>query len=359
MSIFRLLKYSTTFALIWILAFCGAEGVFRLLGDTPSADLDGLYMQFGDAYKQRPSVDTGAQWSTGYFSVHTDELGLRCDGARQMKTSPGDHVDVLFMGDSQGFGNGVNFEDTIPGTVASLARAQNYVVRNACVSGHHPPNQLALAQWLRDDEKLRVSTYVYLFTPVAIASCNSPVAARVGDDGQLYGETVDSMVQSRRWVKTHSVAYSRIRDAVRSEGIGVQPDEETPFVFRLYSSNPPEPLNGNKCGEFLQRFKQFAALDGATVQAVYVPLTLETNFDTIRQGAERHGLAVDSETPFRILSEAAKQANIPVHDLRPVLQSMYLKGQPLSLLPDFHYTGAVSKASGENIWQRIYSSIQR
>ena len=66
----------------------------------------GWYEQFGEGYRHRPSVDTGADWSTGHFSVHTDDIGLRCDAARRMGSKPGDTIDVLFMGDSYGFGNG-------------------------------------------------------------------------------------------------------------------------------------------------------------------------------------------------------------------------------------------------------------
>src|SRR5438270_7972867 len=93
-----------------------AELGFRLMGDRPGADLSGLYIPFGDgSYKLGPSVDTDAFWSAGRFSVHTDELGLRCDGARQCATRPHEKLNTLFVGDSQGFGHGVDYEDTIPG----------------------------------------------------------------------------------------------------------------------------------------------------------------------------------------------------------------------------------------------------
>src|SRR5207244_4092310 len=123
------LRYFTTFLLIWILASLGAEAAFRSIGDRPSANMKNLYMQFGAAYKPRPMADTGADWSTGSFSVHTDALGLRCDRLRHMGTRPGDAIDILFLGDSQGFGNGLDFEETIPGTVAKLGEDSGYTVR--------------------------------------------------------------------------------------------------------------------------------------------------------------------------------------------------------------------------------------
>ena len=147
-----------------------------------------MYEQFGTGFKLRPFVDTGATWSTGAFSVHTDALGLRCDLARRMGTKQYDKVDWLFLGDSQGFGNGVSYEDTIVGTVAAHAAESGQVVRNACIGGQKPLNQLELATLLRERDGLRVLNYVYLFTPVAVASCGSFTTATVGPDGRLYGQ---------------------------------------------------------------------------------------------------------------------------------------------------------------------------
>jgi hypothetical protein len=360
MSISRLktiLKYSGTFLVIWTVTLFGAEGAFRLAGDKPSADMAGLYAQFGKGYKHRPSVDTGADWSTGYFSVHTDDLGLRCDTARRMGSKAGDRVDVLFMGDSQGFGNGVNFEETIPGTVARLALEQDYLVRNSCVGGHHPPDQLMLAKALR--ERIQVSHYVYLFTPVALASCDSLSVANVGADGNLYGDTVSSIMLMRMWIKTHSVTFSRIRDAIRAQGIGVKPNEESSFVYELYATGELEKTRLQQCRDFLRSFKEFAAQDGGTVQLVYVPLTLETDFDRILRSAEKIGLSVDLNAPFRVLDTAAKDLNIEMHDLRPVVRELHTEGVQLSLYPDFHFTPAVSKVAGETVWQQIKANVFR
>src|SRR4029078_2138173 len=204
-------RYVGTCLVIWSLSALVAEGVFRGRGDQPSADLAGLYVPFGSGgnYKLRPLVDTGATWSTGYFSVHTDELGLRCDSRRRMATKAGDYVDMLFMGDSQGFGNGLSFDDTIVGTIAQRAALEGYVVRNACVGGQLPLNQLELIRDLREHQQLKVSKYVYLFTPLAISLCGGLTNATHGIDGRLYGSSLDRIAMVRTWIKTNSVVYSR------------------------------------------------------------------------------------------------------------------------------------------------------
>jgi hypothetical protein len=146
--------------------------------------------------------------------------------------------------------------------------------------------------------------------------------------------------------------FSRVRDAIRGQGFGVRAEEDPAFVFRLYSSDFEKPRR-KKCADFLRSLKQFANEDGATVEVAYLPETAELDFGAIRTGAEQHGIAVDPEAPFRVLSAAAGDVNIPLLDLRPVLRELHSKGQQLSLFPDFHYTAAVSRAIGEAIWEQI------
>jgi hypothetical protein len=108
-----------------IASFPVAEFVFRLIGDEPSFDLRGLFAPFASGnYKLAPEVQTSARFASGPLSVYTDAFGLRCDKAKRFAADPQKPIDILFVGDSQGFGNGVNFEDTIGGSMARLAAEQ-------------------------------------------------------------------------------------------------------------------------------------------------------------------------------------------------------------------------------------------
>lgn len=349
------LNYCGIFVVIWGLVTISAEGVFRLIGDTPSRDMGGLYEQFQeDGYKLAPNVETGANWATGPFTVYTDELGFRCDAERKYGARSGSEIDILFLGDSQAFGNGVDYEATIPGTVAQFAERERLSVGNASVGGHHPPNQFAIAKWLRDEQQINVRRYVLLLTPVSIASCDIPTRALVGADGNLYGKNSGPAVRFRTWLKTHIVIYSRFRDALRSTGIGTEANTDNDSIYRLYSSRPDGlETNTRKWVEFLRKIKSFAAETGAIVEIVYLPLTLEASFDAIQENAETRGINVDPQAPFQVLFNAAKAVDIPIHDLRPVIMNCAKKGEELSLWPDFHYTGSVSKQCGKFLWDQL------
>lgn len=351
-------KHCAVVLLTWIGATAAAEGVFRTLGDRPTLDLGGMYAPFeADSYRLAANVDTEASWSSGRLTVHTDELGLRCDKDRKFATRRNDVVDVLLLGDSQGFGNGVSFEHSIAGSVAHSAAEDGFRVANAAVGGHSAGSQLQLAQWLRQREGLKVRHYVLLVTPAMSQSGEFGNRAMVGDDGRLYDQAPDVRVRIRLWVKTNLVIYSRIRDALRNSGIGSEPTKELPFVFKFYESGTSEQSLRRSFASYIARFKRFAEADGARLHIVYVPLTLETEFESIQSAAESRGLAVDRDVPFRVSSSVADEFNLHFHSLRPVLDTMYEQKKPLHLRGDFHYDRELSVDCGKAIWTALKPEI--
>lgn len=346
--------------LVWVISFPVAEGFFRLLGDRPSSDLSGLYVPFGDgAYKLGPSVDTEASWAAGRFTVHTDALGLRCDGARQFAVKAGDKVDVLFLGDSQGFGHGVDFGESLTGNVAEMAKEDGVRLANASVGGHSALNQFELARWLREKQGLTVSNYVLLVTPLMARYGDGYTHSTVGKDGRLYEDSNDRMAYVRLWLRTHFVLYDRLRDAARNSGIGSRPKNDMPSVFRLFGAGETEDLSRRHFVSFLRQLKSFTDGQGAGLRLVYVPLTVEADFETVRNGAGKAGIALDPNLPARICFSAAAELGIPAQDLRPVMKQLHDQGDPLRLKGDFHYDQALSRACAASIWNNLEIFLKR
>jgi len=361
MSIFELRiigKFFGIVVLTWLCMAAAAEAVFRLVGDAPTHDLEGLYAPFVDGnYKLATNVDTEADWASGKLTVHTDDLGLRCDSDRQFATRPGQSVDVLLLGDSQGFGNGVSFESSLAGSLAITAKRDGFDVRNASIGGHSAASQARLAQWLNDEHGLKVANYVILVTPAIASSGGHLNRARVGADGRLYGEATGTLALLRLWIKTHLVVYGRIRDAAHNASIGVVPENDAPFVFQFYQTGQSEELLSRKFLEFVGQFKAFAAQRGARVHLVYLPLTLEADFEPTKRAAALRGIDLDRDVPLRVCSAIAKQLNLTFFSLRPLLESLHAKGTALQLGADFHYAKELSVNSGENIWEALKPAI--
>jgi hypothetical protein len=343
----------------WLLVSGAAECAFRLLGDRPSLDLQHLYGAFGqESYRLAPNVDTAANWSSGRLTVHTDELGLRCDSERRFATRNGETIDALFLGDSQGFGNGVAFEDSLAGAAVVAAARDGFRLANASVGGHSASTQLELAAWLNDQHTFKARNYVLLVTPAIAQGGDHIVHALVGKDGRLYDGQPGFLAECRLWTKTHLVTYARIRDAARNSGIGVENNNDVPFIFGFYEAgSDAEQRRQQAFNRFVARLKKFASAEGARVHLVYVPLTLEMDFAPIKAAAAARGMSVDRDAPLRACTEAARTFGLTVENLRPALEALHAKGDRLHLPGDFHYDAELSRVCGARMWEALRPAL--
>jgi len=353
LSIYK--KYVFIPFLIWFLSFFIAEFSLQQLGDRTTEDIQGIFTQFNNSsYKLSPNVAFFAKYASGPFSVFTDGLGLRCDAARKYSVKKGDAVDILFIGDSQGFGNGVNYENTIAGRIAIIAEGKGVRVANESVGGHALRNQFELLQWLQNQKNLQISNYVILLTPVmATSACDSFATAFVSQDGRLYDKKKNNFEMIVLWFKTHSVVYARLRDAIRNIGLGANPLSETPLVFQMYNANTDEEEAVRKLASCLKEFRDFADSNSATLSVVYVPLTNEVDFISLRRIAETKGLKLDPDLPIRVSKRAAEELGISFFNIRNVLEKANDNGQQLHLKADSHYNTDLSIDSAYYLWQEI------
>ena len=345
-----ILGNAAVFILTALVSVPAAELVFRSIGDTPSYDLQGLYVSFGESYRLGAMVDTEAFWAVGRVTVHTDELGLRSDKDRRYGAKPQDAVDVLLLGDSQGFGNGVNFEDSLAGSLAILAAQDGKRVANASVGGHSLTTQLNLLRSLMDEHGLRPANLVVLVTPVMLADCDRPNKAVVGSDGRLYGGQPTIPVRMRLWVKTHLVTYSRLRDALRDSGIGANPARSSRAAYEFYRADRDSSKTEEKLHSCLKALVDEASTRRQKVHVVYLPSIVEADFEPMQRAAADEGVILQPDLPFNLYGNVVRKLGLTPVDLRQTFHQVREQGKMLNVLGDFHYSAALSKALSKNLW---------
>ena len=271
----------------------------------------------------------------------------------------GETVDALVVGDSQGFGNGVDFDATIAGSAAKGAHASGFKIANASVGGHVARNQFELIQWLEQEQGLKVANYILLLTPSMIVSCDGYTRAAVGEDGRLYDQPKSPKERSLIYLKSNSVAYARLRNAIRNSGIGNQPSSSAQFIYHVYGDGLDEREVQKKLKAYLKGFDEFARSNGARVWLVYVPLTVEVEFDSVLQAANAQGIVLDRDLPFRTCATVAAELGLPLLNLRPVLERVRAEAGELHLKGDYHYNAQASKACGLDLWQWLSAAVNR
>ncbi len=336
----------------WLASIGAAEGAFRALGQRTSSDLAGLYQQFGEGgYKHRPLVRTDANAVYGKFAVFTNDLGLRCSSAEAAVSSRAQPLDVLLVGDSQGFGNGLQYEASLAGQLDAAGARNRITIRNASVGGHYLDNQFEIVRWLYDVQGIHPRAILILMTPYMVATAGAMNHAVVEADGRLYSGHVSGYRSITRWLKMHTVVYAELRDALK----GLMPSE-VPFAVQFYARST-EPRDSARLRSSLSSLAAWARERRVQLAVVYTPLAAELDFAGIEAVAREDSVPVDRDLPQRVTRTVAGELRIPFYDLRPTLAAEQRAGRALSLYKDPHYNAATSRAAAESIWSALQSGL--
>jgi hypothetical protein len=304
-------------------------------------------------------VNADADWFGAKFSVYTDRFGFRCDDSRRFAVEKEETIDLLIVGDSQAYGQGLNFDQSLAGALILQAAGDGVRAANMATGGHYLQNQLELLRWLTEHENLRVKHYLILITPYLLMSPHDRICADVGSDGRLYQGESSFWKQALVQIKTHFVLYSKVRNALRATILPPQTDPRATNTFLSeFESGAAEAQRGEAFLAFMTSFKKWAREHDADAYLVYTPLTLEFEFESLRKAAKERGVTIDSGSPSRIAESVATTVAVPFYDLRSVLKAIYSTGQGMTLRGDPHYNSTVSVAAATKAWEALRPSLQ-
>ncbi len=344
-------RHAGIFLLLFGLSIPVAELAFRMVDGAPGAELAGLFEPFaGTNYKMASMVDTDARYPWGRTAVHTDGLGLRSDRERKFGVQPGQHLNALLLGDSQIFGSGLTYEETLAGHLSLHGSAQGIRIGDAAVNGHSVLDQLAAAKWLHETNKVSIDTYVLVMTCIMVKEPGHYYLVKVGADGRLYTTNLRPWMRAVMWLRTHSAAYGRIGKAriARREG---RASGLFPIFVERFNTEKPEDAEEAKLVSALEEFKSWATAQGSKLVVVYLPIPLEIDPGENLEQAKRAGMNIDISRPRRICESASKKADLACLDLFPAVRAYQARGQPLNLKGDLHYTSEFWQYCWPEVWR--------
>ncbi len=152
------------------------------------------------------------------------------DPHRRPGLRPGSTVDYLVLGDSQGYGQCLDYEASLSGRFAALAAEHGQHVANCSVGGHYLRNQLEIARWLHEEKNIEIKTVVILLSPYLITTSGGYNRVKVSSNGKLYRQEPTRKHVTKEWIRTHMVIYHRVRNMVGNV-MGVEPDNSMLLGF--------------------------------------------------------------------------------------------------------------------------------
>lgn len=336
---------------VFLLSLPVAEVAYRLAGAGPSADFEGLYREFGRAsFRMNESLHSTADLFNGFVHIYTDELGLRCDAERRTGIAPGDSVRFLFLGDSQGFGNGVDYAQSVIGDFALQLQEEGSRAANLSIGGHYLDNQLELATWLTDEQQVRVGEIVLLATPRFLFKIGDYATASVDGNGRLVVRNPSPVVRIKMLFKSRSAVYIRLRNALQS--VFGRGKDRSAAIASMYRIDRRE-ARAKQLDAALEKVESWAESRRATVALAYLPLTIEESDGMIRQVGQNSGIETDASLYRDLLSEAADRHGMQLIDLSESLRRAEDEGLPLSLAGDAHYSEALSRICARQLRRQL------
>ena len=350
----KLFVFSITLMVCFLLLEIG----LRITGRKAFSISQGEYSQHGTSYRLKKNSTNFHDWSTSTFTVNTNSLGARdrTVGEKDMHGRPY----VVFLGDSQVFGLGVDYEKSLVGVFADYAAGRGIEVLNLAVGGHFLLEQEEL---FRDMMKIlpeKPSVVFYTLNASSMNLFDSTHKSILVKNGYVFYEATWKSAYVRMVLTNNLSVYTFFRDVYWSLyrcWVGTGGEVRLPKHFDLYSKES-KLYNAETVGQFEDHISQFQSYcDELGIRTVYLYVPIVDSF-TIREVVTRLGKAPDDydiSIYERIMEDYCTRHGHLYLNPKSVLKEYYDQGEVLDLGRDPHYNEFSNRVVGEYIIEQVFT----
>lgn len=332
--------------LTWAVSIPCAEVAFRLAGTKVAGVVSGINEPFADgSYKMRPNASVYQNWLSGSFTIRTDEFGFRRGEADHPKDSVAGQTDILVLGDSQALGQGLEYEESVVGVFAGLAREERIVVRNAAIGGHFLRNQAEICRWLVKERGVVPRVVLVCLTPRSIANALAYNRVHVHEGG-LFGGPPGRIELLKARLNARSALWVRVRDAVAAVR-GTKESNSDSFL-EMYRTGETERRFESELLSAIQSIRDSMLPSNPTLVLCYFPPDIESRVEAIARSTSREG--IEAGVPLRVARSVARNMGIALLDVTPAIEATRAAGESVTLDGDAHYGADCSRRCGAVLW---------
>ncbi len=185
----------------------------RAIGRSPTNMADGIADQYRDSFRLKRNITKVMKFPAFTYTVHTNEYGFRdrTVGPKGLSGRPF----CVFLGASDVFGNGVDFEDSFVGIFAAEASKQGLEVLNLAVGGHYFLDQEALLRDFMDSTGLRPRTVFHCVNALHIPKFDRRNTNIIVKNGYVIDRDGWRIAYLRLMAGNISSAFCFFRDGIR------------------------------------------------------------------------------------------------------------------------------------------------
>jgi hypothetical protein len=322
----------------------------RAVGRNPSNMADGIAEQDGDSFKLKRNTKKFMMFPAFSYTVYTNEYGFRDgpEGSGNLKGKPF----VTFLGASDVFGNGVDYEDSFPGVFAAAASAHGVEVLNLAVGGHYFLDQERLLREFIETTSLVPTQVLFCVNALHIPKFDRRNQNIIVKSGYVIDRDGWRIAYLRLLAGNWSSAFCFFRDGIRriqERWLDFEVNEKSPEFIQVYSKHNPirEPGKIQEFHAYLSGFERFCDEHGMEVVYVYLPLSDSFKLVELLERVGEDPASYDTEFYEELMRSHCEKNNVKLVNLRPVLQERYDKGEGLRFKLDPHFNKAANKTIGD------------
>jgi hypothetical protein len=322
----------------------------RAIGRSPTNMADGIADQYGDSFRLKKNVSKLMRFPAFSYTVHTDEFGFRdrAVGARDLTG----RKFCAFLGASDVFGNGVDFEDSFVGVFAGEASKRGLEVLNLAVGGHYFLDQEFLLKDFMKNSGLTPASIFLCINALHIPKFDRRNRNIIVKNGYAIDRDGWRAAYLRLMVGNISSAYCFFRDAIRriqERYFHFEVGEKSPEFLQIYSKGNPirKPERIKEFEEYLTSFETFCRQN--RIELVYVYLPLSDSFDLKKMIKQLGANPDEYDATFyeELMRSHCEKSGHRLIVPGPALSRLHDEGKVLRFKLDPHFNALANRVIGE------------
>jgi hypothetical protein len=341
-----------------ILCLIFLEIGLRIIGRMPSNMTDGIYEHFGDTYRLKKDVEKTTNWLAYSYITYSNSFGFRDKAS--IKRDIVNNEYYVFLGASEVFANGVDFEESFVGIFADYASRYKIEVLNMALGGHYFLDQEDLFKDFLNNVSRKPSKVFFCLNALHIPKFDKRNQHLVVKNGYILPEDGWVLAFIKTTISNISSAFCFFRDGIRkiqSQWFDYKVSNDKPEFIEIYSKQNRmyNPKTLQKFEDFLGSFENYCEKNNIEVVYVYLPIT-----DSFRLNdfVKQYGMDPDDfDTTYysNYMNEYCQKKGIKYLNLRPILIEHFNEGKELRFKLDPHYNVFANRIVGEFIYSKVFS----
>lgn len=343
-----------------IFCFVILEIGLRLIGRIPTNMTDGIFEQYGSSYRLKKNIAKVTNWPSFSFTTCTNNFGFRDKNTETMDIDNKEFY--VFLGASDVFANGVNYEQSFVGIFEQEVLKYNIEILNMAAGGH----------WFIDQEEMFKDFIVkFRHKPSIVFFGMNPLTMRIFDrkhetilvkSGYLFDKRSWIIPYLRTMVGNISSGFCFFRDNFRilennlkgAEGRGKLPVHIDVFSKK---SRMFDPYNVEQFEKHLNVFEKYCQDNQIKLIYVYLPLTDSFKLNEILNQMGKDPDDYNPEYYEKLMERHCFKNNIELINLNPLLRKQHDEGVKIRFDIDPHYNIHANRVIGEYFISEIFSQL--